>query len=300
MTRKSSALASSTVEPPAVSSATPAGDSLLAALFNSSTVGVSICDRQLRFRAINAALACMNGIPAEAHLGKTIHAILGSAAAKIQPAFDHVFATGQPLSNVEVTAELPARGTVGHWSESYFPIKDRAGEVREVGAVVLELTRGKAIETSLRQITNKLLRVNSAFIRPIAGNVARSAKLLESCLSDARTISHLLHSVPSLPVVLPARAGRILHAKPLDPLSTLTFASVYPVERESGSNPLSSREYEVFALLARGRTNKEIAGMMRISIRTVESHRAKVMLKLDLHSVTDLVRYALRNNLICE
>ena len=300
MTRKSSALASSTVEPPAVSSAAPAGDSLLAALFNSSTVGVAICDRQLRFRAINAALASMNGIPAEAHLGKTIHAILGSAAAKIQPAFDHVFATGQPLSNVEVTAELPARGTVGHWSESYFPIKDRAGEVREVGAVVLELTRGKAIETSLRQLTNKLLRVNSAFIRPIAGNVARSAKLLESCLSDARTISHLLHSVPSLPVVLPARTGRILHAKPLDPLSTLTFASVYPVERESGSNPLSSREYEVFALLARGRTNKEIAGMMRISIRTVESHRAKVMLKLDLHSVTDLVRYALRNNLICE
>ena len=300
MTRKSSALASSTVEPPAVSSAAPAGDSLLAALFNSSTVGVAICDRQLRFRAINAALASMNGIPAEAHLGKTIHAILGSAAAKIQPAFDHVFATGQPLSNVEVTAELPARGTVGHWSESYFPIKDRAGEVREVGAVVLELTRGKALETSLRQLTNKLLRVNSAFIRPIAGNVARSAKLLESCLSDARTISHLLHSVPSLPVVLPARTGRILHAKPLDPLSTLTFASVYPVERESGSNPLSSREYEVFALLARGRTNKEIAGMMRISIRTVESHRAKVMLKLDLHSVTDLVRYALRNNLICE
>jgi len=300
MTRKSSALASSTVEPPAVSSAAPAGDSLLAALFNSSTVGVAICDRQLRFRAINAALASMNGIPAEAHLGKTIHAILGSAAAKIQPAFDHVFATGQPLSNVEVTAELPARGTVGHWSESYFPIKDRAGEVREVGAVVLELTRGKALETSLRQLTNKLLRVNSAFIRPIAGNVARSAKLLESCLLDARTISHLLHSVPSLPVVLPARTGRILHAKPLDPLSTLTFASVYPVERESGSNPLSSREYEVFALLARGRTNKEIAGMMRISIRTVESHRAKVMLKLDLHSVTDLVRYALRNNLICE
>jgi DNA-binding CsgD family transcriptional regulator len=299
MTRKSSALAPGAAEPPAVSSAIPGGDSLLAALFNSSTVGVAICDRQLRFRAINAALASMNGIPAEAHLGKTIHAILGSAAAKIQPAFDHVFATGQPLSNVEVIAELPARGIVGHWSESYFPIKDRAGEVREVGAVVLELTRGKELETSLRQLSNKILRVNSGFIRPIAGNVARTTKLLESCLSDVRRISHLLHSVPSLPAAPRSRTGRILHAKPPELLPTLTFASVYPVERESGPNPLSSREYEVFALIARGRTNKEIAGIMRISIRTVESHRAKVMLKLDLHSVTDLVRYALRNNLIC-
>ena len=299
MMRKLSALALDNAEPPAVSGAVPAGDSLLAALFNSSTVGVAICDRQLRFRAINAALASMNGIPAEAHLGKTIHAILGSAAAKIQPAFDHVFATGQPLSNVEVIAELPARGKVGHWSESYFPIKDRAGKVREVGAVVLELTRDKALETSLRQLTNKLLRVNSAFIRPIAGNAARSAKLLESCLSDARTISDFLHSGPALPIVLPGRTGRILHANPPEPLPALTFASVYPVERESGANPLSSREYEVFALIARGRTNKEIAGILRISIRTVESHRAKVMLKLDLHSVTDLVRYALRNNVIC-
>ncbi len=299
MTRKLSALAVGAAEQPAVSSAVPAGDSLLFALFNSSTVGVAICDRQLRYRAINAALASMNGIPAEAHLGKTIHAILGSAAAKIQPAFDHVFATGEPLSNVEVIAELPARGTVGHWSESYFPIKDRAGEVREVGSVVLELTRNKVLETSLRQLTNKLLRVNSAFIRPIAGNVARPAKLLESCLSDARSISQLLHSVPPLPVVLPIATGRIVHVKAPDRVPSFTFASVYPVEREWGSNPLSSREYEVFALLARGRSNKEIAEMMRISIRTVESHRAKVMLKLDLRSVTDLVRYALRNNLIC-
>lgn len=299
MTRKSSAPSSGPAEQLAVSSSAPAGDSLLAALFNSSTVGVAICDRQLRIRAINAALASMNGIPAEAHLGKTIHAILGSAAAKIQPAFDHVFATGQPLSNVELIAELPARRTVGHWNGSYFPIKDRAGAVREVGAVILELTRSKVLETSVRQLTNKLLRVNSAFIRPIAGNVVRSAKLLESCLADARTISNLLRSAPSLPVVVPVRTGRTLHARSPDPVSPLTFASVYPVARESASNPLSSREYEVFDLLARGRSNKEIAGMMRISIRTVESHRAKVMLKLDLRSITDLVRYALRNNLIC-
>ena len=73
---------------------------LLPALFQSSTVGVAICDRQLRFRAINHALASMNGLPAAAHLGKAIQAVLGNAAAKVLRAFEQVFATGQPLTNI--------------------------------------------------------------------------------------------------------------------------------------------------------------------------------------------------------
>jgi PAS domain S-box-containing protein len=274
------------------------GDSLLAALFNSSTVGVAICDRQLRFQAINDALASMNGIPAQEHLGKTIHAVLGSAATKIQPAFDHVFATGQPLSNVEVTAELPTRGTIGHWNESYFPIKDRAGEVREVGAVVLELTRSKELEASLLSLTDKLLRVNSGLARPFASATAGSEEMLQNCLSDARAISHLLHSAPPLAAVPPPHVAKFLGVNPAHAAPTLNFASAYPVNGESAANSLSSREQEVFELLARGNTNKEIAAVLTISIRTVETHRARIMLKLDLHSVTDLVLYALRNHLI--
>lgn len=271
---------------------------MLTALFNSSTVGVAICDRQLRFRAINDALASMNGIPAKEHLGQTIHAVLGSAAAKIQPAFDHVFATGQPLSNVEVIAELPTRGTVGHWSESYFPIKDRAGEVREVGVVVLELTRGKELEASLRRLTDKLLRVNSGIARPFVSATAGSAELLENCLSDARAIWQLLQAAPSLAAVPPPHLTKFLRITSADAAQTLNFASAYPVQCEAGADPLSSREHEVFALLARGNTNKEIAAVLNISIRTVETHRARIMHKLDLHSVTDLVLYALRNHLI--
>src|SRR6266404_1921126 len=116
---------------------------LLRALFRSSTVGVAICDREFRYRAINDALASMNGVPASAHIGKTLHAVLGNAATKIQPAFEHVFATGQPLCNVEIIAELPSRSTVGHWNESCFPIKDQAGQVQQVGVIVLELTKRK-------------------------------------------------------------------------------------------------------------------------------------------------------------
>src|ERR1700680_4247315 len=115
---------SSLGEHPVLSNALGEPQHLLSALFSSSTVGVAICDLQLRFRAINEALASMNGLPASAHLGKTIHAVLGSAAAKIQPAFEHVFATGQPLSNFEVNAQLPKRGGGGHSNGSCVPLKD--------------------------------------------------------------------------------------------------------------------------------------------------------------------------------
>ena len=61
---------------------------------------------------------------------------------------------------------------------------------------------------------------------------------------------------------------------------------------------LSPREREVVQLIAEGRANKEVADMLHISVKTVETHRAKIMEKLDAHSVSDLVRYAIRNGLV--
>ena len=58
------------------------------------------------------------------------------------------------------------------------------------------------------------------------------------------------------------------------------------------------RELEIIRLLAQGKSNKEIAAELGIAVRTVETHRAKIMLKLGLHSVTELVHYAIRNEII--
>jgi len=57
------------------------------------------------------------------------------------------------------------------------------------------------------------------------------------------------------------------------------------------------REVEVIRLLAEGKANKEIAVELGISIRTVETHRAKIMLKLGLHSLTELIHYAIRHKI---
>ncbi len=61
---------------------------------------------------------------------------------------------------------------------------------------------------------------------------------------------------------------------------------------------VTSREREVIQLLAEGKSNKEIAGSLKLSVKTVETHRARIMSKLDLASLPDLVRYAIRNHII--
>lgn len=71
--------------------------------------------------------------------------------------------------------------------------------------------------------------------------------------------------------------------------------------RRHVTNPvdlLTSREREVLSLIAEGKTNKEIANLLNLSVYTVESHRGSVMEKLNLHSAGDIVRFAIRNGII--
>ena len=69
-----------------------------------------------------------------------------------------------------------------------------------------------------------------------------------------------------------------------------------------GGDPASARttprEIEIIRLLAEGKSNKEIAAKLGIAVRTVETHRAKIMLKLGLHSLAELIHYAIRNEVI--
>jgi DNA-binding NarL/FixJ family response regulator len=74
------------------------------------------------------------------------------------------------------------------------------------------------------------------------------------------------------------------------------------LNRRSDERPikdrLTAREREVVQLLAEGKTSKEVAVALNLSVKTAETHRTNVMRKLDLHSVADLVRYAVRNNIV--
>ena len=70
--------------------------------------------------------------------------------------------------------------------------------------------------------------------------------------------------------------------------------------KEVGNHILTVRESEILRLIASGLSNKQIADKLCISVKTVETHRARIMQKLDLHTTADLVRYAIRTGLLKE
>jgi DNA-binding NarL/FixJ family response regulator len=73
-----------------------------------------------------------------------------------------------------------------------------------------------------------------------------------------------------------------------------------PTEEEAdvSSSPLTAREREIVQLLAEGKSNKEVADVLSISVKTVETHRTNIMRKLRFHSISELVRYAIRNQIV--
>ncbi|PYV58205.1 MAG: Fis family transcriptional regulator [Acidobacteria bacterium] len=109
-----------------------------------SGAGLAILDEQLRYVAINDLLAEMNGIPADAHIGNTIHDMLGDCAHKIEPPLRKVLGEGRPVFNYELNARLPANDQAGHWLEHYIPLRDEQGRVRWIGAIVIDLGSRKA------------------------------------------------------------------------------------------------------------------------------------------------------------
>lgn len=111
----------------------------LFAEFISSNIGLAVIDRQMRYRALNAFLAASNGTSVESHLGKHLREILGGVAIQVEATIEQVFTTARPVSNCELSGPLPTKPDGGHWIDSFFPITDSTGTVKQVGAVVVEL-----------------------------------------------------------------------------------------------------------------------------------------------------------------
>jgi DNA-binding NarL/FixJ family response regulator len=69
-------------------------------------------------------------------------------------------------------------------------------------------------------------------------------------------------------------------------------------KQEQASSRLTSREREIVQLLSEGRGNKDVATALTISVKTVEAHRSNIMHKLGVHSLSDIVHYAIRNRIV--
>jgi two-component system, NarL family, response regulator NreC len=84
----------------------------------------------------------------------------------------------------------------------------------------------------------------------------------------------------------------------LSPGISQTVVEAYLAKRDLPPDPLTSREHQVLQLIAEGKTTKEVAALLGISVKTAESHRMRIMTKLDIHETAGLVRYAIRQGLV--
>jgi PAS domain S-box-containing protein len=121
---------------------------LLTAFAHTSAIGFAILDRELRYQAINSRLAKINGMAAEAHLGRRVGEIFGESSESVAEAsYRQVFNQG-PCSHFEL-GNVVLRGRAESLYcgvNTTFPIKNRAGEIEQMGILVVDVTEQRKLE----------------------------------------------------------------------------------------------------------------------------------------------------------
>jgi DNA-binding CsgD family transcriptional regulator len=265
-------------------------------------LGIAICDAELRYVSVNDALAAMNGVRAKAHIGKTVREVIGDVAGTVELLLRTVLFSGESILNIEIMGKLPSRNEDGYWLEHYFPVPDATGAVKQVGVLVTEITGLRRLENCILTLMGNTPRTRGQFA-PLGkpyGLERESVELWKGSLGAVEQSVREMFTNPQKPQQ-PAQVRDIPAAVESKPILLPDPSPAIPSETRGGNKgakPLSPREKEIVQLLAKGKSNKEIATILKIAVRTVDSYRVQIKQKLQIHSFSELVLYAVRLGLV--
>jgi PAS domain S-box-containing protein len=121
------------------------------AAFLELPVGVAVVDHDLRFVAVNEALAAINGLPADEHVGRLAPELLPGLDPSAWEAIRGVLATGAPVTHI-VRGSTPASGDTGAWLEEFHPWRDpNTGEILGVVAAVIDVTEHERVQQAAQR-----------------------------------------------------------------------------------------------------------------------------------------------------
>jgi PAS domain S-box-containing protein len=134
----------------------------LAQVYRSAPIGLFTLDRDGRFTRVNARMAELNGLPVEAHAGRSLRDVVPHLADRLTELFRPVLERGEPARDVELHGETPAApGVARDWLASYYPLRSGDGDIVGLMGAVIEVTERKHAERERERLLAETAEVRA-------------------------------------------------------------------------------------------------------------------------------------------
>src|SRR4051812_49362119 len=173
---------------------------LLDTLFATAPVGLGFFDSELRYVRINEALAEINGLPVDEHLGRSVQEVLPEAEQAVSDQIRTVYETGEPATDLEIQVATQRNpGQPRTFNASYYPVRSPDGEIIGVGAVVADITERQRAQIELAQALEREREARAAAeaAEQRARFLAEASALLDASLDYEITLQNVARLVVS-------------------------------------------------------------------------------------------------------
>ena len=238
---------------------------LLEGLLDYSPLGIAFLDLDLRFQRINGALAAMNGLSADEHLGRTIAELLPELNDQSRQVLEQILRTGQAMKDVIISGETPARpGEAREWREAFYPVRAAGGEIIGLGVIAEDVTDVRHAQEQLADQARRL--ADQASLIALANEVVITRDP-QSRVIEWNSAAEALYGFTAAEAL-----GRELH---------VLLKARFPESREAANAALFEAGYWEGELTHTRANGREVSVMSRQALERDESGRPHRILEVN-------------------